>query len=1001
MDKTDYFREIAMTKHPLGSDDKEIAPLAVPNIRLQKTDDSFDYNACAMPNFKEQCAQFDAELARLREQYQPFMQNLCESLPKTVDSIALKSFTFRYLGENEPFAPSERDDNEKENITIPDYRGPAAEKGKWRGCYRTSFAADMPDDGKKAVLYFQCVDYKAVVYLNGFYVGEHEGFFAPFFFDVTNMLREQNELVVICHNDIPILGTGPVLDGDKIYAATGPGWDEAVEGWHHCPAGAGIFGEVQLQYRPSVFIEDVFVRADIDNNCAEVRVGIINYNNEVLSDYALNFDIAPKNYKGEQVSARCEELHFIGVGKNEYRFSVPLQGYRLWECDSPWLYTSSLQLLKDKVLISTLQSTTGLKKFVSDEASFPKGKFFLNNRPVVLRGANEMGHLQQCVMNGDTQLLINDILIAKMCNMNYYRVAQRPVQSEIYDAFDALGMMHQCDLPLFSFLRRPQFAEAVKQTVEMEHLIRQHVSSVMVTFINEPVCVRKTQDPTDKFSTRYYAKGHRHLQRDELEAFFAAARKAVYVENPDRVIKNVEGDYDPPTTQGMPDFHSYTMWYTNHAMPIGKLLKGYIPPVKGGWMIGCGEYGAEGIDNESIIRTRYPKQWLLPNSDGSWFPSKIVRAQTWGAHADWYEEQYTISDWVRESQRHQSKATKLMTDALRRRSDLISHTAIHLLIDAWPSGWMKTLVGCDRKPKPAFFEYKQSLTALRASLYIARQHVFSQGEISADVWLLNDASTDAGTQLYVSARSESGEHQTQVYSICAGASAAGCACVGQAVIALPRVEKTEKFIMYAYLKDKNGKISGCEQAEFYVYPQVKAQADTAALGAAAQSALKAQGIAASELDGVKNIIISDFSEKNIKLAENALENGKNVLALIDKSCEQAFDICNINISTKPCTDLFFAVACGEAKDLSFAMLYNENDDYIDYTASCTINASEVGEELVYTYASSSGHSKKEHRPIAQRFNAGKAKLSVLSMYTDGRVGVNACVDTLICRMLGE
>ena len=69
----------------------------------------------------------------------------------------------------------------------------------------------------------------------------------------------------------------------------------------------------------------------------------------------------------------------------------------------------------------------------------------------MLRGANEMGHLQQCVMNGDFEQLIEDILIAKMCHMNYYRITQRPVQEEIYEYFDMLGMMHQCDFPLFGF----------------------------------------------------------------------------------------------------------------------------------------------------------------------------------------------------------------------------------------------------------------------------------------------------------------------------------------------------------------------------------------------------------------------------------------------------------------------------------------------------------------------------------------------------------------------
>lgn len=85
--------------------------------------------------------------------------------------------------------------------------------------------------------------------------------------------------------------------------------------------------------------------------------------------------------------------------------------------------------------------------------------------------------------------MVDDILIAKLCHMNYYRVTQRPVQKKIYDYFDMLGMMHQCDLPLFSFLRRNQVCEAIKQASELEHLIRSHPSSILVSLINEPMSI--------------------------------------------------------------------------------------------------------------------------------------------------------------------------------------------------------------------------------------------------------------------------------------------------------------------------------------------------------------------------------------------------------------------------------------------------------------------------------------------------------------------------------
>ena len=737
----DFFANIAMTKHPLPNEDEEIRPRELPGRYFEKIEEACSESLPERPgslNRTQRLKAFYEDLEKLKEKYRPFLSN---HLPDNsgVASLPLKDFHFRYIKDGEVFTDLKNFMEAWETVTIPDYRGPAGVDGKWRAYYKAGFDLEETEPGKRVLLRFQCVDYKAFVYVNGNYAGSHEGLFSPFEFDITGYAAVGiNELVVEVHNDIPILGEGPVLDGDKIYGATGPGWDDPQTGWHHCPAGAGIFGGVTVEIRPSVYISTIFPRPDIDFNFVELRIGVINYENRVCENFQLEIALLPKNFEGKEALRLIENIRYVGIGQNEYRYRVPIKDYRLWEPDSPFLYGACVTLIKEGARISEAVQSFGMRKFASDEASRPKGRLFFNNRPIILRGANEMGHLQQCVMKGDLDQLIEDILIAKLCHLNYYRITQRPVQEEIYDYFDMLGMMHQCDFPLFGFLRRNQTWEALKQVGEMERLIRSHPSSVMVSFINEPFSIRPTADPNSKFTRRYEAKGHRHLFRDELEAFFAAARKVIYIENPDRVIKNVEGDYDPPTGEGMPDFHCYTMWYTNHAIPAGKLHKGYLPPIKKGWMAGCGEYGAEGLDNYTVMTGFYPKEWLKADENGHWYPDKIVKAQTHSLQGDWYPEQNTVEAWIRESQRHQANATALMTDAYRRRADILNHTAIHLLIDAWPAGWMKALVGVDRVPKDAYFAYSDALVPFRVHLRSDRRYVYGAQEVPVEAWLLND-----------------------------------------------------------------------------------------------------------------------------------------------------------------------------------------------------------------------------------------------------------------------
>lgn len=1011
----DFFHEIAMTKHPIGGTDREVVPAAVPEIYFQRGNQAADRGEII--SFEDQCKRFHEELEEMRVRFRPFLADYLPGLKSSVETEELRSFRFRYLEKGEIFTERNAPDKEWESVTIPDYRGPAEELGKWSGYYRCTFKGKSreelltagPDSSgtgaeKRAVLAFQCVDYIAEVYVNGCFVGRHEGFFAPFSFDITDYLREENELVILCKNDIPTLGTGPVLDGDKLYAATGPGWDDSDTGWHHCPAGAGVFGRVTLEYRPEVYIDDIFVRPDIDTDSAQVRVGICNYTDRVLQDYELEIDFLPRNYDGGRIGALSAHVSYVGPGKNEYRYYVPLSDYRLWNMDHPWLYGAVAELARDGEPVSSKKVNFGMKKFISDENSAPRGRFYLNNEPIALRGANEMGHLQQCVMRGDFAQLIDDILIAKMCHMNYYRVTQRPVQEEIYDYFDMLGIMHQCDLPLFGFLRRPQFAEAVRQAEEMEHLIRGHVSTCMVTFINEPMCIRRTSDPNDKYSRRYETKGHRHLLRDELEAFFAAARKAIYVQNPDRVIKNVEGDYDAPTAEGMPDFHCYTMWYTNHGEPIGRLMRGYLPPVKTGWMIGCGEYGAEGLDNEAVMHKFYPKEWLAQDEGGNWYPDRIVRAQTHSVQGDWYEEQTSLSDWVRESQIHQANATRLMTDALRRRGDVVSHTAIHLLIDAWPAGWMKTLVDCEREPKRAYFAYRDSLAPLRINLYTGYSCVYEDQTIDVEGWLLNDTGKSEELTILASLWEEGEEKPYANFVLKTQSRPADAFCAGKIPVDFQQnrnQKDVRRVILSAALANARGEVLNREEISFRVYARKTPHVSVQAVGEEARELCRLLGIPGMGKEKASSMVVSSLEQQDLDgLCAFVREGGRGILLLPERGAELTLN--GVEVKERSCGDLFFAAAGADWREYPVGMLYNAKKGYIDATAVSTIDTALPGEAILHTYDKSGfdgSRGAKRHLPFVKECPMGEGTLYLVSLCRDGRLGVNAGLDELFRKLI--
>lgn len=700
------------------------------------------------------------ELEHYRQRYAPFMQNLAPLA--TVNTRRLytqKNFDWRIQTAEDVrnFPAVLQGSGEWESITIPHYGGPL---GSATTLYRTSFTLTQEDLAVgRPTIRFKGVDYKAHVFINGNYLGSHEGFFAPFRFDFADCaVAGENTLVVRVENDYVCMGSiSPTggHGGDKIYAATGPGYDDPETGWHHCPPGMGIYQDVQIEIVPEKFIDDIAVNPFPDENRARAQVDVFKYfpgedqcslrlsvyganfqetvfenliyTPTVIKQCGLNddFQIARANADGTYL--RPIPM-YVEKGLNNFTVDFDMPDFRWWTSDEPWLYLLRVELLDEKgLVIDQSERRFGMRTFRMDETSVPKGRLSLNGRPIRLRGANTMGHEQQCVMRGDWDQLRDDILLAKICNMNFLRLTQRPVQPEIYDYCDMLGLMIQTDLPTFHVIRRNQYCEALRQVGEMERLIRSHPCCIMVTYINEPTSNSNNQP-------------HRQVTRTEMEALFRAADDIVHMINPDRVIKACDGDYDPPAP-GIQDRHCYPCWYNGHGIDFGRLHRGYWQPTKPDWYYGCGEFGAEGLECVELMRRYYPKEWLpqSPKEENNWTPNRIRMAQSGNFHYFFYDTQHTLQNWVDASQEHQSRSTQLMTETFRRNNSMNTF-AIHLFIDAFPSGWMKAIMDCERRPKKAFFAYRNALAPVLPSLRTDRFRWFSGEPLKLEAWVSNDTS---------------------------------------------------------------------------------------------------------------------------------------------------------------------------------------------------------------------------------------------------------------------
>lgn len=661
-----------------------------------------------------------------KEKYKPYMEDYAPKVEKYKQFINITSFLF----------------NGEEKVTIPHYGGPV---GYSKKVYETEFVLEKISTDKIYKVNFTGVDYIATVYVNGVCVGKHEGFFSPFYFDISSCVKEgTNKLKIEVENDYAYSGSDehPEIGfGDKLYAFTGLGWDDSEIGWHHCPPGSGIYGKVNIEICNRIYISDLYVRPIVEEERAELWVEVVNSDyTKLLPEFSVSvygknfrdtlmkdvlFEASADNFdNGGLLSKKGEGKHplYLYKGVNIYRISVNIDKMRLWEPDTPWLYQAQVSLSVDGITYDSFIQNFGMRSFYQDNESEMKGMYYLNNQKIKLRGANTMGFEQWDVLREDFNQLMEDILLAKICNMNFWRITQRPVQEEVYEYCDMLGLMVQTDLPLAIVMRRTKFAEGVRQAEEMERLIRSHPSCISVSLINEP-------------NPNAFNQPHRHMFRFELENFFDSCRSVIWQSNPERVIKYVDGDYDPPCDY-LPDTHCYNFWYNGHGVDAGKMIKGYWCDVKKSWYCGCGEFGVEGLDYPEIMKEYYPENWLCEPFD----PKNIVRAQSGAFYEYFFNRPSSLEEWCSESQRHQANAVRIMTEAFRRNNRMVSF-ALHLFIDAWPSGWMKAVMDFKRNPKPAYFEYKNALEPVTLSLRTDR-FTYYEGEMATiETYLCNDTNT--------------------------------------------------------------------------------------------------------------------------------------------------------------------------------------------------------------------------------------------------------------------
>ena len=400
--------------------------------------------------------------------------------------------------------------------------------------YRTKLPAPTP--GKRQFVRCEGASIVAMVCVNGRIVGEHRGSFTAFCFEVTDFLREHDnilEIVVDNHFD---------PDQPPNYA------DYTLEG--------GLYRPVWLIETDPVCIDPtvdggpgVEIATDADTGRIDVKVHVSGAE-EVDYEYALD---------GRKLNA------------------LKVDGPELWSPESPRLYDLAITVRKG-TWTDTVHQRIGFKK-----AEFRADGFYLNGQKRKLRGVN---YHQECEAIGwalTEKEIARDIALMKDMGADTVRTAHYPHSAACYDLCDEKGLLAWIEIPASGRVEtNAAYVARLSQVArEMVAQHRNHPSLLVWALFNELYGTYDGRPRMPKGTAEPVIAGLQKLVKG-LDGHHPTCCAAVFE---DRQELNAISDVFA--------FNTYPGWYgsspTNMTPNIEKFLHA---GGSGKTILGIGEYGS-------------------------------------------------------------------------------------------------------------------------------------------------------------------------------------------------------------------------------------------------------------------------------------------------------------------------------------------------------------------------------------------------------------------------
>jgi beta-galactosidase/beta-glucuronidase len=286
------------------------------------------------------------------------------------------SFDEANVGEKDKWYES---GNFEKKIIVPfAYETKASGIGKEEFCSNIWYSrtAMIPKEfgDKQVILHFQAADYITKVWINGNFVGKHQGGQVAFSFNITKFIGENREFTIVVKNEDSLSCHQP--RGKQRWM------DQNFGCWY--VQTTGIWQTVWLEFLNESHLDSVKITPDIDTESVEFSFNFaeeINFNDNLTLKTEITFDQLPIKTFSTDVN-RQKYTTKVNISSNHFDWNV-----KMWSPEHPNLYDVVFTLYRNEEVLDRVDSYFGMRKI-----SIENGNVLLNNVPIYQRLLLDQGY---------------------------------------------------------------------------------------------------------------------------------------------------------------------------------------------------------------------------------------------------------------------------------------------------------------------------------------------------------------------------------------------------------------------------------------------------------------------------------------------------------------------------------------------------------------------------------------------------------------------------------